>query len=177
MRQKRTPPPPPLTPMQYYQLCTEHCFIPTEALSSADLPQAWIRMRDALVLRYAQDCPGNRPHAWWLIEAPMPRQCLVGAHDCPQREVIIREHMQGRLYYGRPAVYPCPGCFDEVYESQARYLRRNGLLLPTEDNLVPKDLAACDTWAAQHYEDDHPHPWATGEALKWCAAVLRGVGG
>ena len=165
-----------LTPVQLYQLAAHSAFFPDEALSDTDLAPAWASVRDVVLRRYAEQCPGNRPWAWWLLESPMPRQCLQGGHVCPYR---------GRgapLYYGRPGIYACPQCWEECYESQARFLRRNGVLLPWEEGVVPLTLAACDRWAFQRYHktvgdhevlDDTPHPWAVGEGLRWCAAVLR----
>ena len=164
-----------LTSQQLLQLCTRSCYVPEETLSAADLPHAWASVRDELLRRYAEACPGNRPWAWWLLEAPMPRQCLQGGHICLQRDRILQQEKNGNLYYGRPGVYACPACWQEVYESQARYLRRHQLLLPPEEGVVPLTLAACDVWAARQSTDDHRHPWKPGEALRWCTQVLSRV--
>ena len=161
--------------MQMLQICTGSNYIPEETLSAADLGPAWMSVRETLVALYAQHCPGNRPLSWWLIEAPMPRQCLQGAHICLQRDAMIQAHKNGQWSYGVPGVYVgnCRQCWEECYESQCRFLRRNRLLLPAEEGSVPITLQACDAWAARQYPDDHPHPWGeTSRALTWCATVL-----
>jgi hypothetical protein len=71
----------------------------------------------------------------------------------PRREEIIRREKGGHLYYGRPGVYCCRQCWEEYYESQARYLRCLGLLTPQEAQIVPVDLDECDEWRLEEYED------------------------
>ncbi len=166
-----------LTALNVYELCTSHCFFHGEELPEADLPQAWDSVRVSLLSLYARRVPGCRPWAWWLLEAPEPRQCLDGQHDCPARDEHSARFPDRCLCYGRPGVYACPQCWDEQYESQPRYLRRLGLLLPAEEPIIPTNLAACDAWALERYEDDAVDPWEAGMALEGSETLLIELGG
>jgi hypothetical protein len=166
-RQKRV-----ITPINLYEILTGHCFFHAEDLGD-DLPAVWARLRTPMLAWYAEVVPGCRPHAWWLLEAPAPRLVLEGAHRCPAREAL----MQTRdLWFGRPPVYVCDQCWTEVYESQVRYLRRLGLLLPEEVD-VPYDLDECDAWFLEAYDgEEHPDVFETGMAFETCADFLRDHG-
>jgi hypothetical protein len=167
-----------LTALNVYELCTSHCFFHGAELPEADLPQAWASVRQALLTLYAQRVPGCRPWAWWLLEAPEPRQCLDGQHDCPARDQYMARFHQNCLYYGRPGLYACPQCWEEGYESQTRFLQRTRLLTPHEEALIPQAPQACDAWWVQQYgaAEAHPHPWAPGGALAACQAFLTTQG-
>jgi hypothetical protein len=131
----------------------------------------WPPCAAAVVAAHAARFPGTRPWGWWEWTAPEPRKLLHGAHGCPARDRVIAER-QGRLYYGAPGVYCCPQCWQEVYESQTRYLRRVALLLPEETALVPVGLPGCDVWYAQRYPDLTP-----ALSLEACQALWRQLTG
>jgi hypothetical protein len=68
---------------------------------------------------------GCRPWAWWEFDAPEPRRLLSGdpAGAMPERG----------LWFGVPGFYRSIEAHNTlVYENQADYLRRLGLLLPGE---------------------------------------------
>jgi hypothetical protein len=165
-----------LTALNLYELCTGHCCFVGEDLSAAELAPAWQSVRQPLLAWYAETVPGCRPWAWWICDASAPRQCLAGQHVCPGRDEYITQHHRGRLYYGTPGVYACFQCWEECYESQARYLRRLALLLPQEEVKVPQDLADCDAWWQQHYAEAHPDPWTRGDAFAACEEFLSTQG-
>jgi hypothetical protein len=92
----------------------------------------------ALVLRWwVQAKPGTRPSLWWKFRAPEPRLRLsgIGSPDS------LRD-----MKFGVPTVWGRPGrgdvhgprelCYDvddpPLYESEATFLRRHELLLPSE---------------------------------------------
>jgi hypothetical protein len=71
--------------------------------------------------------PGTRPWAWWRYEAREPRRRLGG------KGVSLRDDWS---YWGTPGSYVYEYDDDQwdppVYETQAAYLERLGLLLPEE---------------------------------------------
>ena len=166
-----------LTPLQLLELCTGHAFFAGEELPAEELAPAWASVRQPVLALYTQRCPGCRPWAWWVCDAPEGRECLDGAHDARRRDSYITRHHEGRLWYGRPGVYACPQCWVERYENQSRYLRRLELLLPAEEPVIPQDLAACDAWALERYEDDAVGPWEAGAALEGSEKLLIELGG
>jgi hypothetical protein len=155
-RQGRRIPRRDLTEHQWYQLATGHAWFAGFA-SAADMQAGWEHVRETLLAWHITHCPGSRPWAWWQLEAPAPRQLVHGMpHTCAPRQ----QHPQ--WWYGVPRVYGCARCWDEAYESQARYLRRVGRLTPQDAAVVPAALAACDVWFTTHYpETDHPTPGMT----------------
>jgi hypothetical protein len=86
----------------------------------------WTEYGASLLARWLIEHPGERPYAWWLIDAPEPRQCL----DDPGRHVwpVARwpEYMW-RQRRGIPLLDQI-GHFTVTFESQAAYLDRLGLL-------------------------------------------------
>jgi hypothetical protein len=131
----------------------------------AQLAGVWELMADRLVAAHAARYPGSRPWGWWRWSAPEPLRCLSGAHHCDR---ATRPGLQ-ELYYGQPRYFCCPLCFEEGYESPARFLRRLGLLLPEEAQIVPKSLEACNRWYERTYTDIlHP-----GLTPKECQRLAR----
>jgi hypothetical protein len=76
---------------------------------------------------------GCRPWAWWKYEAPEPRRLLSGdpAHAT----------MDGERWFGVPMLYHSAEAHTSmIFETQAAYLRRLGLLLPGEaERISEKD--------------------------------------
>jgi hypothetical protein len=70
----------------------------------------WHSARDVVLAEWASERPGTRPWAWWAVEA---REVLGAAE-------VGRVRREG------------PG------ESEASFLKRHGLLLPGEEQRVPK---------------------------------------
>ena len=91
--------------------------------------KVWNECRDDLIQATIQkEGPGHRPWAWWEFAAPEPRQIV---------KMVVQElrvpcaSLAGR--YGIP--------FDgldglAIYESQAEYLKRLGLLTESERSLL-----------------------------------------
>jgi hypothetical protein len=142
-------------------------FINTGFADDEDLRAGWAQLRDAILAWHITECPGSRPWGWWHCEAPEPRQLLTGTpHVCAPR---VRHQQQ--LYFGMPHVFGCPRCWEEVYESQARYLVRLHLLTPLEAARVPPDLDQADQWFTQCYGSIDEAPTPAG-GLEACRALL-----
>lgn len=115
--------------------------------------EAWQDLRTELLRWHISKCPGSRPYSWWLFDAPGPRQCIEGSHDCPQRQMYTERH--GKLsYYGHSSIYACPACWNEQYESQAAFLVRHELLTQAERRIILGDPTAADQWWIARYDDN-----------------------
>ena len=74
--------------------------------------------------------PGERPSMWWFAEAPAPRRQVggIGVPAWIEQPAIMPEYA-----LGIPASWAWIDPRDPpAYESQAAYLRRHGLLAPSE---------------------------------------------
>jgi len=82
--------------------------------------RTWDSVKDQVLAEWIQQHPGTRPGAWWKFEAPGPRQRV------PNKPinwgVLVPDYCFGVAVIGEPA----------VYESQAAFLRRHGLLDASE---------------------------------------------
>ena len=139
--------------LHMYQLLAGHGFF-TEDLFGHHLnpdlvaiEKAWRLLQDDLLSLHVSKLPGTRPWAWWVFDAPEPRQCIEGEHDCPRRdESMLRDNKT--TYFGRSPIYACPQCWEECHETQTAYLFRLNLLTPEEREIIPDDY----WWP---YEEDH----------------------
>jgi hypothetical protein len=113
----------------------------------------WNANRDAVVAWYIKRRPGFRPLLWWRFDAPEPRRQLGGIgtplHECS----AVARHLE----YGVPAEWrterddgylregvPISDDDPPLFESEANYLRRHGLLLPGErQRLHRRSYEAC----------------------------------
>ena len=85
---------------------------------------------DSHVLAFAH---GARPAAWWQFEAPEPRRLISGNKDF----ILNRDS----YFFGLPNYYTNAADHGTlVFESQAEYLTRLGLLLPGELEKVKPEL-------------------------------------
>lgn len=132
--------------------------------------QLWSDYGPAVMSRWVVDHPGTRPSLWWRYEAPrrpvgdfpgmyfdgtlpVPRK-RVGGVGKPLHEVLA---YVPHFYLGVPTFWPMPGAEDypddpavvpvdldkpPMFESQASWLKRLGLLLPREaDRLKRREFA------------------------------------
>ena len=86
---------------------------------------AWSELRDELLPTWVEQHPGTRPYAWWRFEAPEPR----------------RQVSSGPESLGPATWFGCPSSFrgmphDGMFETEAEYLERLGLLTPVEESQV-----------------------------------------
>jgi hypothetical protein len=112
--------------------------------------ELWAAHRDMVLPLWVREHPGTRPRLWWLCDAPELRRRLGGTgmpiyevfgytpcfdHGVPdhwlqQSDVdCYRNHMKPPIYITAPAYDPDD---PPVFESEAAYLDRHGLLLPGE---------------------------------------------
>lgn len=108
----------------------------------------WERHRDALLAEWISVEPGTRPYAWWTFDAPERRRRIDGKphpFDNPERKARIESDRKRypnsasdpcKLWYGRPGVLMTLDDFEAKYETEADYLRRLGLLLPGEEEMI-----------------------------------------
>jgi len=101
----------------------------------------WERARPGVLAEYVRVNPGRRPDIWWRLDAPEPRRQIAGPE--------LRNGVRHRTRHGVPLAWE-PGprqeglCLREhydpdnppVYESQAEFLKRHGLLLDGEAGLL-----------------------------------------
>ena len=111
--------------------------------------QMWAQLGAQITAEHVAEWPGSRPKCWWRYDAPEPRRRLDANPGQPGRPDLV---------YGRPwswkfpTIWPpgatvtggapeCDPANPPVYESQAEYLQRLGLLLSGEaDRLEPDDF-------------------------------------
>ena len=117
----------------------------------ADRPNVadmWRKLGAQITAEHAATWPGSRPRCWWKYDAPEARRRLGGVGE-PGREDLTRGIPNswawprvwpaGATIVGGPL--PCDPADPPVFESEATYLRRLGLLLPGEtERLEPADF-------------------------------------
>jgi hypothetical protein len=110
------------------------------------LASAWSEVGVDLVAEHVKKFPGSRPWGWWKFDAPETRQRLGGRGTLrdPDRPVLDFG-MPSRGYNWiipadvRVGIKAIPVDFSNppVFESQATFLRRNGLLVSGEERRIP----------------------------------------
>ena len=121
------------------------------AAAGEGLRADWTAWRDSILADWNRQHPGTRPWAWWRFDAPrwqradLPDRCralgdvLLGRLAEPRRRLggIGTNYRDGDFEGVAPDPHDPP-----VYESQAEYLRRHGLLAPAElKRLTSADFA------------------------------------
>jgi hypothetical protein len=92
-----------------------------------DMRDAWDSLRDELLPKFIAENPGERPFAWWKFDAPEPRRQLIHRYSDESKAKVL-EHSGAedlRLLLAAYDNKPEP-------EPELDYLKRNGLLTPTE---------------------------------------------
>jgi hypothetical protein len=122
--------------------------------SHKQLVTLWLANRDVVIEAYSHELPGERPVLWWLFEAPRITEIPPGWGGWvlrQWRQLRARVAGAGEAYvphlnpeYGVPTHWLAEG-FDPsdppIFESQAAYLKRNGMLLRGEAlRLTAKDF-------------------------------------
>lgn len=113
----------------------------------------WENAKGTVLERFIKQHPGCRPWAWWRFDSPEPRQ-RVGGTGSPSYECM---GFAPAFSFGLPTSWPSvvnvelelckksdvPDPDDPpVYESQAAYLQRHGLLTSAEIKWLTKHPAA-----------------------------------
>lgn len=112
----------------------------------------WSRVRNSVLRTWIAEHPGTRPYAWWCFDAPGVRE-RVGGTGTPKHEVlkyapvydfgipkywITQQDITLRRkagFKGKPLDKNNP----PLYESQAAFLQRHGLLSEEEMEILPAD--------------------------------------
>ena len=125
---------------------TKFAIILLEAGDCEALRELWGRARGEVITGWLRDHPGTRPAVWWRLDAPrqllgthggcffdgklqQPRKQLSGAGcDASAISAYMPSYKSGlpKCWAGREEGDP------PVFESQAAYLQRHGLLTPHE---------------------------------------------
>ena len=118
------------------------------------LEGVWAEHRTALLRAWIEEFPGRRPEMWWRVDAPRqakgrwpgrrwdgtlpePRERLGGS-GTPAWEAMA---IAPAFPLGVPDLVDVDPADPSLFESQAAYLRRHGLLLPGEARrLRPRDF-------------------------------------
>jgi hypothetical protein len=101
----------------------------------------WEQHRDAVVAHHSKRHPGTRPKLWWQFDAPEPRRRVGGVgtplHECGGAWAELYEYgvpKQWKTACHHPPLVGVPISAEHppLFESEAAYLRRHGLLLAGE---------------------------------------------
>jgi hypothetical protein len=118
--------PDPATPAIRELLASGHWFQFTAGRgetepTEAELRKLWAEVREDFLAKHTARSPGTRPWAWWKFEATEPRlQVAPGP-----------EALGPADWFGMPSKYAgMPP--DDMYETEAEYLERLGLLTDEE---------------------------------------------
>ena len=111
--------------------------------------EAWVQLRDVILSSWVAEHPGSRPWGWWMFDRPELRRRIDGqVHPfddpgyCAKAKRIRAEHPHGGLdlmatSYGIPRYHTTEHVDrDGLYETEAAYLDRLGLLADDERNAV-----------------------------------------
>lgn len=113
-----------------------------------NLQACWSKVREVFLAEWVQEHPGERPYAWWAVDAPRARVDRGHGLDLDGPEPL--RHLSGS---GRPVgvspehlarargLAPFADIDPDdppVVESEAAYLRRHRLLLPGEARRLAK---------------------------------------
>jgi hypothetical protein len=109
------------------------------------LRQVWNLLRDEVVREHVADYPGTRPIRWWEFSSPEPRRRLGGTGttwgDYHAQEHVPFRGLPGSSWFraedvARGTLSSAAVAVDAsdppLFESEAAYLRRLGLLIPGE---------------------------------------------
>lgn len=132
-------------------------------LQGAKLARVWRTWRAPILEAWVVACPGTRPWAWWVLDAPELRRRVGGSGRAAHEVTNTAEAYE----YGVPRAWLDRETADAIaryasdrsraeeirgagvdpadpprYESQAAYLRRLGLFAPGEARRVPADAYA-----------------------------------
>lgn len=119
--------------------------------------EAWPTVRESLLPVWIKHHPGRRPWAWWKFDAPTEPRNRVhddGPPGLPEKG----------LDFGIPSGFAgyWPGVdMGELYESEAEYLDRFGLLAPGECERCDETFVKAGTYSVEFM----------AEALEACAAI------
>ncbi|MGI8783564.1 MAG: hypothetical protein ACR2L2_07955 [Acidobacteriota bacterium] len=115
----------------------------------------WAAAKDAALEAWITRRPGTRPRFWWIFSAPRATDAemrAMGYDDkgwawrTERRPCSPRQRLGGKAAKGLPTIfeYGVPGCVLQsakglsLFESQASYLDRHGLLTPGEKRRLRK---------------------------------------
>jgi hypothetical protein len=101
---------------------------------------AWREHGEAITAAWVAEHPGTRPWGWWQYAATAPRSCVEGVrHVWPvgSGDWVWRKEfgLPGRPQARKPGAEPAR----IVFEAQAAYLQRLGLLAPGEAERLTAD--------------------------------------
>jgi hypothetical protein len=102
-----------------------------------NMEQLWHLHRDVILAEHVKDHPGTRPALWWSYDAPrLPVGTFPGWYD-DGKLPEPRKRLAGKAkpVIGVPSYYgiPAHADVDNVFESQAAYLKRHELLITGEE--------------------------------------------
>lgn len=122
--------------------------------SEEERAELWRELGEEVVREHIAGHPGTRPVRWWTYDAPEPRRRLGGVGTpCHERlanllilnrgipdDWISADTIATYERLGRPLDVPAVDQSDPpIYESEASYLQRLGLLLPGERRRLVAD--------------------------------------
>ena len=128
--------------------------------------ELWVQYRAELLASFVAEQPGHRPSCWWTFEAPRqpPGRFAGWYYDGKLPEPRLQLGGSGRTSWDAGyATGPCylrgvPRVMVDIddddpplFEAEATYLRRHGLLLPGEARrLKPTDFEPV-TWTVEEF--------------------------
>lgn len=103
-----------------------------------DAADAWDVLREEILREHLLEHPCTRPWAWWAFEEHEPRLCVSSPPrgtenaDEPDEPDDEEGDEDGRRQFGIRSPYYGRDRVELLFESQAHYLRRYGLLTKAE---------------------------------------------
>jgi|CXWL01.1.fsa_nt_gi hypothetical protein len=97
----------------------------------ADMRAAWESLRDDLLPNWIEDHPGTRLWAWWQFDAPESRRLMSGPGASAINDPTALPWSK-RLEFGKPVVFRTEDELRSVWEPEADYLERLGLMTEHE---------------------------------------------
>lgn len=111
--------------------------------------ELWLLRCDELLAAWVRGHPGTRPPVWWATSAPEARRQLGGRGTLLTQKI---RNLRVPLDRGVPTYFAVAAVDPPVFESEASYLARLGLLLDGErERLTEKDFEPVEIFL-----DDEP---------------------
>jgi hypothetical protein len=111
---------------------------------------AWEEVKDELLPQWIKENPCTRPFGWWLCDSPESRRRVGGSG---------RRSDNAFFKFGLPDCWWIEVNHNQppLYESEAAYLKRHGLLTPSEAKWLADHPEALEPVSVEYKIAVHPH--------------------
>ncbi len=128
----------PQVPVEYWRLLNDEPLAegdsPFRSISFANVAQVlWKAHHEEILARWSVKHRGTRPSCWWRFDAPTDARHRVGGVGVPGEDPLCDERRFPMFWKSVDAKNP------PLFESEAAYLKRLGLLFPGEARRIRKE--------------------------------------